>query len=31
MQKDDLMCTYFKTETDVGQNLIDDLFSNFDC
>ena len=25
------MCTYFKTETDVAQNLTDDLFSNFDC
>ena len=25
------MCTYFKTETDVAQNQIDDLFSNFDC
>ena len=25
------MCTYFKTETDVGQNLIDDFFSNFNC
>ena len=22
------MCTYFKTETDVAQNLIDDFFSN---
>ena len=25
------MCTFFKTETDVTQNLIDDFFSNFDC
>ena len=25
------MCAYFKTETDVAQNLIDDVFSNFDC
>ena len=25
------MCTYFKTKTDVAQNLIDDFFSNFDC
>ena len=25
------MCTYFKTETDVAQNLIDDFFSNFVC
>ena len=25
------MCMYFKTETDVAQNLIDELFSNFDC
>ena len=24
------MCTYFKTETDVAQNLIDGFFSNFD-
>ena len=24
------MYTYFKKETDVGQNLIDDFFSNFD-
>ena len=25
------MCTYFKTEVDVAQYLIDDFFSNFDC
>ena len=25
------MCTYFKIETDVAENLIDDFFSNFDC
>ena len=25
------MCTYFKTKTDVAQNLIDKSFSNFDC
>ena len=25
------MYTYFKTETDVIQNLIDNFFSNFDC
>ena len=25
------MCTYFKAETDVAQNLIDEFFSNFDC
>ena len=25
------MCTYFKTETDVAENLIDYFFSNFDC
>ena len=25
------MCTYFYTNTDVAQNLIDDFFSNFDC
>ena len=25
------MCTYFKTETDAAQNLIDDFISNFDC
>ena len=25
------MCTYFKTKTDVTQNLIDKFFSNFDC
>ena len=25
------MCRYFKTETDVAQNQIDDFFSNFDC
>ena len=25
------MGTYFKAETDVAQNLIDDFFSNFDC
>ena len=25
------MRTYFKTETDVAQNLIDDVLSNFDC
>ena len=24
------MGTYFKTETDVAQNRIDDFFSNFD-
>ena len=24
------MCTYFKTETDVVENLIDGFFSNFD-
>ena len=24
------MCTYFKTETDVTQNLIDNFFSNFE-
>ena len=24
------MCTFFKTETDVAQNLIDGFFSNFD-
>ena len=24
------MCTYFKTEVDVAQNLIDDFFSNFE-
>ena len=23
------MCTYFKTDTDVAQNLIDNFFSNF--
>ena len=23
------MCTYFKAETDVAQNLIDDFFYNF--
>ena len=26
MGKDDLMCTYFNTKTDVSQNLIDDFF-----
>ena len=25
------MSKYFKIETDVVQNLIDDFFSNFDC
>ena len=25
------MYTYFRTETDVAQNLIEDFFSNFDC
>ena len=25
------MCTCFKTETDVTQNVIDDFFSKFDC
>ena len=25
------MFTYFKIETDIVQNLIDDFFSNFDC
>ena len=25
------MCTYFKTETDVAQNLIHNFFSNFGC
>ena len=25
------MCTYFKTKTNVAQNLIDNFFSNFDC
>ena len=25
------MCTYFKTKTDLAQNLIDKFFSNFDC
>ena len=25
------MCTYFKTETDVAQNPLDEFFSNFDC
>ena len=25
------MHTYFKTETDVAQNLIEDFISNFDC
>ena len=25
------MSTYFRAETDVAQNLIDDFFSNFDC
>ena len=25
------MCTYFKTETDVAQNLIDNFFFNSDC
>ena len=25
------MWPYFKTGTDVAQNLIDDFFSNFDC
>ena len=25
------MCTYFKIETNVAQNLIDDFFSNSDC
>ena len=25
------MCTHFKTETDVEQNLIHNFFSNFDC
>ena len=24
------MCTYFKTETDVAQNLIDEFLSKFD-
>ena len=24
------MCMYFKTETDVAQNLIDDFLSSFD-
>ena len=23
------MCTYFKTETNVAQNLVNDFFSNF--
>ena len=33
MRKDDLYLTYFKAETDVAQNLIDDyfFFSRFDC
>ena len=31
MQKDDQICTYFNTKTDVAQNLIHELFSNFDC
>ena len=26
MQKDDLISTYFKIETDIVQNLIDDFF-----
>ena len=30
MRKDDVMCTYFKAETDVDQNLMDDFF-NFNC
>ena len=25
------MCTYFETETDVAQNLIDIFFTNFYC
>ena len=25
------MCSNFKTEIDVAQNLIDDFFSNFVC
>ena len=25
------MCMYFKTETDVAQNLLDEFVSNFDC
>ena len=25
------MCTDFKIETDLAQNLIDDCFSNFEC
>ena len=25
------MCTYFKIETDIAQNLIDDFVSNFGC
>ena len=24
------MCEFFKTETDIAQNLIDHFFSNFD-
>ena len=31
MQKDDLHVLYFKTETDVAQNLIHYFFSTFDC
>ena len=31
MRIDDLNVHYFKTETDVVQNLLDDFFSNFDC
>ena len=29
MRKDDLYLTYFKAETDVAQNLIDDYFFFF--
>ena len=25
------MCMYFKTKTNVAQNLIDNFFYNFDC
>ena len=30
MRKDDLNVTYFKTETDVAQNPLNEFFSNFD-
>ena len=31
MRKDDPNVTYFKTKTDVAQNLSDKFFTNFDC